>query len=169
MYKLYWQKTKGGIKMSLYNKLFGMNEETPILLGMIGVNKEYFARFRDVFLCNGGRNIRVYTRSGGQNRETFKDNWKTIIHNPLYAGDYDDGSDETYAYIEFNIPDKYKETAKKMFKEEPITVWEKFHNECEEMKIPGTPAYDRAKEIADIIMEKMENNKDDGGITIIKL
>lgn len=61
--------------MSLYNELFGMNEDTPILLGMLGVNKEYFCRFRDVFLCNGGRNIRVYTRSGGQNRKNFKDNW----------------------------------------------------------------------------------------------
>ena len=98
--------------MSLYNELFGMNEDTPILLGMLGVNKEYFCRFRDVFLCNGGRNIRVYTRSGGQNRKDFKDNWNTIRHNKLYAGDYDDGFDETYAYIEFNIPDKYKETAK---------------------------------------------------------
>lgn len=41
--------------MSLYNKLFGTNEDTPILLGMIGVNKDYFARFRDVFLCNDGK------------------------------------------------------------------------------------------------------------------
>ena len=153
--------------MSLYNKLFGMNEDTPILLGMLGVNKEYFCRFRDVFLCNGGRNIRVYTRSGGQNRKTFKDNWNTR-HNKLYAGDYDDGLDETYAYIEFNIPDKYKETAKKMFKEEPITVWEKFNNECKEMKEPGTPAFNRAKEMAEKIMKKKKKNKD-GGITVIEL
>lgn len=92
----------------------------------------------------------------------------TIRHNKLYAGDYDDGFDETYAYIEFNIPDKYKETAKKMFKEEPITVWEKFNNECKEMKVPGTPAFNRTKEMAEKIMQQIENNEN-GGITIIKL
>lgn len=152
--------------MSLYYNLFGVNEDTPILLGMIGVNIKYFARFRDVFLCNGGKNIRVYTRSGGQNREVFKDNWKTIIHNPLYAGDYDDGFDDTYAYIEFNIPEKYKDTAKKMFKEEPINVGEKFKNECKEMQKIGTPAYNRANEIAKKIMDKLENSKDGDILTI---
>ena len=153
--------------MSLYNQLFGINEDTPILLGMIGVNKDYFARFRDVFLCNDGKNIRVYTRTGGENRKGYEDNWNKIRKNALYAGDYDDGFDETYAYIEFNIPDKYKETAKKMFKEEPITVHEKFKKECEEMENTESDAYKRAEKIAEQLMKAF--NKGNGGINIIEL
>lgn len=154
--------------MSLYNKLFGTNEDTPILLGMIGVNKEYFARFRDVFLCNDGKNIRIYTRTGGANRVEHQENWNKIRNNSLYVRDYDDEFDDTYAYIEFNIPDRYKKTALKIYKGEPISANEKFKKECEEMSIPGTPAYNRAKEIADTIMQQLDKN-DNGGIKIIEL
>ena len=154
--------------MSLYNQLFGTNIDAFLLLAILGINKEYFERFRDAFLCNNGKNIRIYTRTGGSNRIEYQENWKKIRKNPLYIRDYDDKLDNTYAYIEFNIPDKYKETAKKMFKEEPITVWEKFNNECKEMKVPGTPAFNRAKEMAEKIMQQIENNEN-GGITIIKL
>ena len=153
--------------MSLYNRLFGTNEDTSILLGRNGVNKDYFARFRDVFLCNDGKNIRVYTRTGGENRKDYEDNWNKIRRNPLYAGDYDDGFDETYAYIEFNIPDRYKKTAKKMFRGEPITVHEKFKKECEEMENPESDAYKRAEKIAEKLMKAFEEGK--GGINIIEL
>lgn len=36
--------------MSLYNMLFNENQETNVLLGMLGLNKEFFARFRDIDL-----------------------------------------------------------------------------------------------------------------------
>ncbi len=62
--------------MSLYNDLFGINEEAPILLGMIGVNKKYFDRFRDVELIKDGTIIRVFTRLGGGNREGYEKNGK---------------------------------------------------------------------------------------------
>ena len=55
-----------------------------------------------------------------------------------------------------------------MYKGEPISVNEKFKKECEEMSIPGTPAYNRAKEIADTIMQQLDKN-DNGGIKIIEL
>lgn len=51
--------------MSIYNTMFGTNEDAAALLGMIEVNKEYFARFRDVELTNSGNTIRVFTRLGG--------------------------------------------------------------------------------------------------------
>lgn len=152
--------------MSLYNQLFGTNEDTPILLGMLGVNKDFFYRFRDIFLCNDGNSIKVYTRTGGGNRKEYKENWKEIRNHNLYIKDYDDDFDETYAYIEFNIPEKYKKTAKKMFKGEPITVEEQFKKECKEMSIPGTDAYKRAEKIAEQIINSLD---DKGGIHIIKL
>lgn len=153
--------------MSLYNTLFGMNEETPVLLGMIGVNTEYFARFRDVDLINGGEMIRVMTRLGGANRQSYPKIWDRIRRHELYLGDYNDGFDNTYAYIEFKVPDKYKDTAKKMFKEEPIPFGKRFKKELEEMNIPSTEAYKRAEEIAKKFVNAINN--DDGNFHIIKM
>lgn len=154
--------------MSLYNRLFGMNKDFAPLLGMIGVNMEYFERFRDIELINNGTIIRVFTRLGGGNRTDYQENWKKIRSHPLYIKDYDDGFDETYAYIEFNIPEEYKYTARKMFKEEPTSFQEKFENELNNMGKPGTESYDRAKEIANELIDAIENN-DGNGIHIIKI
>ena len=148
--------------MSLYNQLFDTNEDTPILLGMLNVNKEYFDRFRDVFLCNNGKNIRIYTRTGGNNRIEHKENWKKIRKNSLYIKDYDDKLDNTYAYIEFNIPEKYRATAQKMFKKEPISVGDKFEKECMEMNIPGTEAYKRTDKIVNIILNQLKGSENGG-------
>ena len=152
--------------MSLYNMLFGTNEEAPVLLGMLSVNKEYFSRFRDVELIESGTKIRVFTRLGGGNREEYKENWDKIRKHELYLKDYDDEFDTTYAYIEFNIPEQYKETAKKMFKEEPVSFQKKFEKELSEMQIPGTKAYDKMGEVAKQIVDGMEQGN---GIHIIKL
>lgn len=153
--------------MSLYNMLFGINEEMPVLLGMIGVNTEYFDRFRDVDLIEKGTKIRVMTRLGGGNRKDYKDTWKKIRSHELYITDYDDDFDCTYAFIEYNIPEKFKSTAKTMFKGEPISFSERFNKELKEMNKPGTEAYKRAEKIA----EKFKNalNNDDGNIHIIKM
>lgn len=64
--------------MSLYNALFGENSESHVLLGMIGVNKEYFDRYRDVELIEDGKKIRVFTRLGGGNREDYQETWDKI-------------------------------------------------------------------------------------------
>lgn len=158
--------------MSLYNSLFGENEESHVLLGMIGVNKEYFNRFRDVDLIEGGTKIRVFTRLGGGNREGYKETWDKIRKHDLYIKDYDDDFDCTYAYIEYNIPEKFKETAKKMFKGEPVSFSDKFKKELEEMDKPGTEAYKKAEEIAKKIcktIEDVENGNDIGNIHIIEI
>lgn len=157
--------------MSLYNTLFGENEESPVLLGMIGVNKEYFDRYRDVELIHGGTRIQVFTRLGGGNRPDYKETWDKIRKHDLYIKDYDDDFDCTYAYIEYNIPDEFKETAKKMFKGEPATFKEKFEKELEDMNEEGTEAYKKAEEIAKKIISVVENTKDgdDGNIHIIEI
>lgn len=52
--------------MSLYNVLFGENEEATVLLGMIGATREDFGRYRDVYLNTEGNKIIVLTRVGGR-------------------------------------------------------------------------------------------------------
>lgn len=138
--------------MSLYNFLFGKNSETPVLLGMLNLNMEYFGRFRDVELVSNAEIIRVFTRTGGNNRDYFMDNWTEIRNHELYIKDYDDDFDDTYAYIEFKVPEQYKETAKKMFKGEPETFKQKFDRELEEMDKPDSDARKRAEHIANSIM-----------------
>ena len=156
--------------MSFYNKLFDMNKDYAPLLGMLGVNKDFFSRFRDIELTTNGTVIRVFTRLGGGNIKGYQETWNKIKKHELYIKDYDDEFDNTYAYIEFDIPDKFKQTAKKMFKGEPISFKEKFEKELEDMQKPGTESYNRAKEIADKLIEAM--NSDDGSngnIHIIKI
>lgn len=153
--------------MSLYNTLFGENKDSEILLGMIGLNKEYFDRYRDVELIEGGTKIRVFTRLGGGNREGYAKTWEKIQSHKLYIRDYDDDFDCTYAYIEYNILEKFKETAKKMFKGEPVSFFDKFNKELQEMNIEGTEANKKREEIAQKFEEALNN--DDGNIHIIEL
>ena len=155
--------------MSLYNALFGENPTSNILLGMLGLNKEYFDRYRDIELIEGGTKIRVFTRLGGGNREYYTGTWEKIQSHELYIEDYDDDFDCTYAYIEYKIPKKYKETAKKMFNGEPISLFAKFNKELEDMDKEGTEANKKAKQIATQIEEAINNsnNNDDDNIHII--
>lgn len=143
--------------MSMYNNLFGENEDSIALLGMIGCTKEMFGRFRDVFICDKGENIIVYTRTGGNNRRDYEEEIKNIRQNPNYSEDYDDNFDETYAYFKFKVPEEYVETTKKLFKNEPLTVHEKFEKECEEMNDPNSDAFKRAEKLAEQIMSAFEN------------
>lgn len=152
--------------MSLYNILFGTNEEAPELLGMLGVNKEYFSRFRDIEIINGGTVIRVFTRLGGGNRVGYKKEWDKIKKHELYIKDYDDEFDETYAYIEFKVAEKYQNTARKMFKGEAGSFEDKFKKELAEMDKPGTEASKKADEIARKIINSMNSGNN---IHIIEL
>lgn len=153
--------------MSLYNMLFGENEDTPVLLGMIGVNKAYFDRFRDVELIKNGTRIRVMTRLGGGNREDYESTWTKIRGHELYVADFDDDFDCTYAYIEYKIPKEFKKAAKSMFKGEPVSFSEKFNKELKEMNTEGTEAYEKAKHIAKRFEDALNN--DDGNIHFIEL
>lgn len=155
--------------MSFYNKLFNENEDFAPLLGMLKVNKEFFSRFRDIELTTNGTIIRVFTRLGGGNREYFQETWKKIQNHELYLKDYDDDFDDTYAYIEFKVPKEFEDTTKKMFKGEPVSFKDKFEKELEDMNKPGTEAYKRAEEIANMLIKQLESNDNNGSIHIIKL
>lgn len=159
--------------MSLYNTLFGENKDTAIFLGMIEMEKKDFARFRDIWLNTEGDKILVLTKLGGENRQNYQKEINQIRKNKYYITDYDDCFDETYAYFEFNIDEKYKETCKEIApKEKRLTLEEMFKQEVEQAQIPGTDAFERmdkiAKKIVDQIeeFEKDEKNKDKSGPTI---
>ena len=151
--------------MSLYNCLFGVNGNTDAILGLIGLKSDFFARFRDVDLTNNGEIVRVFTRTGGGNRECYEDNWENIRKNENYIKDYDDDFDCTYAYIEFTVPDDKLEISKSMFKGEPESFEDKFNKSLEDMNNPDSKAYKVGETIAKQITEKL-NNGESGIISI---
>ena len=92
-------------------------------------------RFRDIHLNEDGTKIIMLTRNGGGNRENYWYLFDIIKHHPNYILDYDDDYDCTYAYIEFSIPDEFKEVCASMATGEELkTVKEKFDNCINYMK-----------------------------------
>lgn len=144
--------------MSLYNKLFGENEEAHVLLGFVGLNKGIFMRYRDCFLNPEGTIVTVISRIGGDNRKDYRQTFTDLKRHKNYLRDYDDAFDSTYCYFEFKVEDKFLETAKKMApKEQHISVGDMFKKEVEEANIPGSPAAKRQEEIAEAIFRAIEN------------
>lgn len=142
--------------MSLYNYLFGANENKEEILKMIDINDErVFDRFRDIEIIENGTIIRALTRTGGGNREDYQENWAKIKELPYYIQDYDDEFDETYAYIEFRVPGEHIERAKQLNNENPQNIETKFKNEITDMGKEGSEASKRANKIAEQIMDAL--------------
>lgn len=99
--------------------LFGSNQYADVLLEILKLTRSQVGRFRDAWASEDGKEIYIYTRNGGGNR----DHWESsgaedgpecncpgciITHqlpqHPHYAGDKDDGFDCTYATIHFHTP-----------------------------------------------------------------
>ncbi len=137
--------------MSLYNMMFGKSPLSDVLLKLINLTQDDCGRFRDVSLTEEG-NIIVYTRNGGGNRDCW--DWENqgysgskdcdcpgcvITHklpdHPNYIRDYDDDFDCTYAYIEFNPPEEFRELFKELGSgKKPELVGEKFNSLIENYK-----------------------------------
>jgi len=96
--------------MSLYNYLFGMNPNTDIILALIGLKRSDIERFRDVSINYEENEIRILTRTGGNNRKNYPNT--ILIKNPYYLRNKDDSFDSTYAYYYFRIPDEIREDIK---------------------------------------------------------
>jgi len=153
--------------MSLYNILHGVNELAPILLAMLRLTPTEAGRFRDAYLNEDGTKIVVYTRNGGGNREHYDDECEAgencnctgciityqLPKHPNYIRDYDDDFDRTYAYVEFSVPEKYREIAKELATgEKPETIQEKFCKTMSEIE-NMTPEEIRADERFSPIVE----------------
>lgn len=96
----------------MYNMLFGVNKDYSIFLEMLGLKKEDCGRFRDCYMQDN--KIIIYTRNGGGNREEYQEVIDKLATHKNYFTDYDDDFDCTYCYIEFSIPDEFKEDCKNM-------------------------------------------------------
>lgn len=143
--------------MSLYNKLFGENENAMELLGMIKLTRNDFGRYRDTYLNKNATIITVLARIGGDNRKNYKQVFTNIRKNKWYIRDFDDNFDNTYAYLQFKVPEEYQYTCKIIApKEEELTVSEKFKKELAEAEIQGTDAYKKMDIIAKQIMGEIE-------------
>lgn len=150
--------------MALYNQLFGENEDAVAILGFASLTREMFPRYRDVFLADEGRTIIVYTRIGGNNRNDYQEEIQQIMKHPQYKDNCDDELDNTYAYFKFNVLPKYSDTAKKIFKEEPIPVFQMFERHMERAKDPNSEEYKKDMEIAEQIMRAIEGQPNGGCI-----
>lgn len=153
--------------MSLYSYVIGENPDANNLLYMLRVSREYFGRYRNVFLSGDGKTIIVYTRLGGSNREYWKEYIDNIRKHKNYVEDWDDDYDNTYAYFRFNVPHGYKTKCKSISTgKEPKTIQEQFDEEIRNMDDPDSEASKKAKELAMMLQKASENGSK---INIIEL
>jgi hypothetical protein len=139
--------------MSLYNMLFGMNPLTPILLAILDLDQKNgqwrTGRFRDIYYDKEKEKIILYTRNGGGNREHWDDEKEpgpdcmctgcVIRHHlrrhPNYIRDWDDDFDCTYAYVEFSVPERFKDYLDELVTKSKIeNVNEKFDRVLKKMQ-----------------------------------
>ena len=119
--------------MSLYNALFGENPAADIFLGLLGLQRGDFYRYRDCYLVmrEGKELIAVHTRGGGGNRV---DNDTDVAGHPSYVFDEDEDFDNTYATYYFSISESSAEVIKLLngidgrLRRDPKESWEKLLN-----------------------------------------
>jgi len=150
--------------MSLYNLLHGTNKLAALLLKVWELDqsggKWDTGRFRDIYLNKDGTKIILLTRNGGRNRKDYFPN--NIVNHPNYITDYDDGFDCAYAYIEFSVPEQFKELIAKLSSgKDPLTLKEKFDKTMAEMKkmTPEQLAQDERFKPIKEVLEKIADPK----------
>lgn len=145
--------------MSLYNQLFGENEDAMALLGMLSLTRNDFQRYRDVYLNKEGNKIIVLTRLGGNNAKYYRQVYMNMRRHKYYIKDYDDEFDNTYAYFEFKVPKEYENTCKSIApSEDRLTVSAMFEKEIKEAENPNSEAAKKIEKIADEIIKNIKNN-----------
>lgn len=157
--------------MSLYNALFGKNKDSDLLLKIIGIDqpdgKYQSGRFRDIYLNADGSKIILYTRNGGGNRDEYQPLIDILATHPNYLKDYDDDFDSTYAYIEFSVPEEFREEVKSLATgKDPEKIGDAFQRLTKDIDSnKNTEEVARAKRVGEKIFGDIEGRKD--GIIII--
>lgn len=99
--------------MRLYNVINGVNPAAPLVLMYLNKTPQALSRFRDAYFKRDeeSKEIRmiVLTRCGGSNREEYGWVMEAMKTNPLFIREYDDDFDNTYNYMEFQLPQHLKE------------------------------------------------------------
>ena len=156
--------------MSLYNRLFGENEDAEVLLGVISVTRSMFGRYRDIYLNKEGTVVTVVSRIGGWNKSDFKQEYNRIENHPNYIKTYTDDIDPTYAYFEFTVPDEYKYTCKKIAPEsDRLSVGRMFEEEIKEANDSNSEAHKKMMKIGEAIFGDDATSFESGGIKFREL
>lgn len=90
--------------MSFYSMLFGKNPGTEVILALIGFKEHDVERFRDCWIDYEEKEIGVYTRTGGGNREDYPQ--ELLYQSPYFKTTFDDDYDTTYATFVFRFPEE---------------------------------------------------------------
>ena len=154
----------------MYNQLFGFNNLAPLCLYILNIKFDEIERFRDAIFVKDDEDeyhIEILTRTGGQNKHTYK-NLK-LIQNEYFYNDYDDSYDKTYTHFLFKIPEEYKIILdwNKIFEKQSrknLNLKEMFEKEFAEMNIEGTEANKRAQKAAKNLEKILTNKKDSTNI-----
>lgn len=164
--------------MSLYNQIFGYNEYTPVLLGILGLESSAFGRYRDISAKldeEGNIYIVVLTRCGGGNRDEYQETIDKLKKHDWYFKDYDESFDSTYACIEFKVDlntvrddlrDKVGEVLVKIAeRNDPRGASQKFQDLTAKMNDPKQadhPDVKRSMEVGKKIVEQVEESARSG-------
>lgn len=145
------------LENGLYNVLFGENEHADQLLDILDLDRSMFGRYRDCFPNDIGTKIIVLTRCGGGNRSEYEIVFDTMRKHPQYLGDYDDPTDETYCYFEFQVPVLYlPQTRPISTGKRPLTVGEKMEQEMKLLDNNDPEALARAEKIAKSMQKQID-------------
>lgn len=155
------------LENGLYNALFGENEHANQLLDILDLDRAMFGRYRDCFPNDIGTKIIVLTRCGGDNRNEYEIVFDTMRKHPQYLGDYDDPTDETYCYFEFQVPVLYlPQTRPLSTGKRPLTVGEKMEQEMKLLNNNDPGALARVEKIAKS-MQKQIDAQPNGGVIFV--
>lgn len=158
--------------MSLYNSLFGENNLAPVLKSVLKLDTENYptGRYRDIYL--DGDKITLYTRNGGGNREDYQFVFDALSKHPNYIRNYDDDFDCTYAYVEFSIPDQFKEKllAASEQQGEVLSPTDRFQKLISDLRTGNqTPETDKAVNVGKDVFGKIQEAFDKGENKIIEI
>lgn len=103
--------------MSLYNMLFGVSAQAPLVLKLLNATEGDFCRFRSAYITE--EHLVVHTRCGGGNRDDYDDVFVWASDHPLFDYDQDDDFDCTYCDFFFKHPPEAAKELAKIAKENP--------------------------------------------------
>lgn len=139
--------------MSLYNAIFGENQNADTLLAALNLRKEDIPRYRDCYL--EGDEIVVYTRTGGGNREYYEAENQFLREMEGFISDEDDDYDCTFANFRYKASESILSTVAPSTA--PKDKWASFMSDLESNK--DTPEVERAKRVGDKILNSISSRE----------
>ena len=99
---------------SIYNLMNGVNPATFFFLPMLGKHPDLYPRFRDCFIDNDNKTIKILTRLGHEDYEEEQEIMRSL---PNYLSD-DIMDDPTYRIFNYKCPSEWESDWDKIYKGE---------------------------------------------------